>query len=490
MPDAVGAYEFRLFVGHGTLMATSPPITVDGSLNPAPVVTSLSPASIVAGSPALTLTVNGSKFLTSSVVRWNGVSRPTTFVSATQLQTSIAVSDIAVAGTANVTVLTPAPGGGVSTPLPFIIRGTPGLAVSTTSIQGGSALTVTLTNGLGGSGDWLAFAPVGAANNSYLQYIYVGNGVTTRTWTVTAPSTPGPYEFRLFENYGYTRLATSPTVTVLPGPPIISALSPAGAPVGGAAFTLTIDGSGFTSGSIARWNGGNRVTTYASSSRVRASIPASDLAVIGTAQITVFDPATGLTSMARPFAIQAAPVLTVSATTVTTGTALTVTLTGGFGGSSDWLAFAPTTASDGSYVQYTYVGAGVTTRTWTVVVTGPGTYEFRLFTGGYNRLATSAPITATAGTPPVLTVSATTVARGAAVTVTLTNGYGGATDWLALAQTGSPATSYLQYTYIGGNVTTRTWTVTLPNTPGTYEFRLFPNNGYTVAATSPPITVN
>ena len=74
--------------------------------------------------------------------------------------------------------------------------------------------------------------------------------------------------------------------------------------------------------------------------------------------------------------------------------------------------------------------------------------------------------------------------------MTLTSGYGGATDWLALAQTGAPTTSYIQYTYVGANVTTRTWTVTMPNTPGTYEFRLFLNNGYTQAAASPPITVN
>ena len=89
MPDTVGAYEFRLFIGHGTLMATSPPITVDPSLNPAPVVTTLSPASTLAGGAAFSLTVNGSKFLASSIVRWNGASRPTTFVSATQLQASI-----------------------------------------------------------------------------------------------------------------------------------------------------------------------------------------------------------------------------------------------------------------------------------------------------------------------------------------------------------------------------------------------------------------
>jgi hypothetical protein len=490
MPETVGAYEFRLFVGHGTLMATSPQITVDASLNPVPIPTSLSPASAMAGGTALTITVNGSKFLAGSVVRWNGANRPTTFVSATQLQASIGAADITATGTANVTVFTPAPGGGVSTALPFTIRGVPALSVTATSIAGGSALTVTLTNGLGGNGDWLAFAAVGAANNSYLQYVYVGNGVTTRTWTVTAPATPGTYEFRLFENYGYTRLATSPAVTVLPGPPVISSLSPAGAPVGGAAFTLTVNGNGFTSGSIVRWNGADRVTTFSSASRLQASIPASDLAVIGTAQVTVFVPTSGSVSPASPFSVQAAPVLSVNSTTVTTGTAVTVTLTGGFGGSADWLSFATTGTANSSYVQYTYVGAGVTTRTWTVVVTGPGTYEFRLFSDGYNRLATSAPITATVGTPPVLTVSTTTAARGTPVTVTLTNGYGGATDWLALAQTGSPNTSYIQYSYVGGGVTTRTWTFTMPNTPGTYEFRLFPNNGYTVAATSPPIAVN
>ncbi len=169
---------------------------------------------------------------------------------------------------------------------------------------------------------------------------------------------------------------------------------------------------------------------------------------------------------------------------------MTVTLTGGFGGAGDWLSFANTGAPNSSYVQYTYVGAGVTTRTWTVTVTGPGTYEFRLFSDGYNRLATSATITATAGAPPVLTVSTTTAAPGTPVTVTLTSGYGGATDWLALAQTGTPNTSYIQYSYVGANVTTRTWTFTMPSTPGTYEFRLFPNNGYTRAATSPPIVVN
>ena len=56
----------------------------------------------------------------------------------------------------------------------------------------------------------------GTANASYLQWTYVGAGVKTRTWTVTMPTTPGIYEFRLLLGGGYTLLATSPSVTVGP----------------------------------------------------------------------------------------------------------------------------------------------------------------------------------------------------------------------------------------------------------------------------------
>jgi hypothetical protein len=51
-------------------------------------------------------------------------------------------------------------------------------------------------------------------DTSCITYPYVGAGLTTRTWTVAMPTTPGTYEFRLFLNNGYARAATSPTVTV------------------------------------------------------------------------------------------------------------------------------------------------------------------------------------------------------------------------------------------------------------------------------------
>src|SRR5207249_3666329 len=89
--------------------------------NPVPTTTGLSPASAPAGGPGFTLTVNGSGFIPGSLVRWNGADRPTTFVSATQLTAAIPAADLTVAGTAQVTAFTPAPGGGASNAQPFSI---------------------------------------------------------------------------------------------------------------------------------------------------------------------------------------------------------------------------------------------------------------------------------------------------------------------------------------------------------------------------------
>ena len=82
--------------------------------NPAPTETSLSPTSAAAGGAAFTLTVNGTGFVSTSVVKFNGAAKTTTFVSATQLTAAITAADIATAGTATVTVTNPAPGGGTS----------------------------------------------------------------------------------------------------------------------------------------------------------------------------------------------------------------------------------------------------------------------------------------------------------------------------------------------------------------------------------------
>ena len=74
----------------------------------------LVPTSIKSGGSGFTLTVNGAGFVSGSVVNWNGSPRATTFVSNAQLTASILATDIAVKGTASITVSSPAPGGGSS----------------------------------------------------------------------------------------------------------------------------------------------------------------------------------------------------------------------------------------------------------------------------------------------------------------------------------------------------------------------------------------
>ena len=81
---------------------------------PAPQIATLSPATVAAGGAAFTLVVNGSGFVPLSVLQWNGQSRSTFYDSPTQLTVSIPAADVAVAGTAALTVSNANAGGGSS----------------------------------------------------------------------------------------------------------------------------------------------------------------------------------------------------------------------------------------------------------------------------------------------------------------------------------------------------------------------------------------
>jgi len=116
-------------VGEATSGTSS---VVSVSRIPVPTVMSISPTNAFAGEFGFTLTVNGSNLVPSSVVQWNGSNRPTVFVSSSQVTAQISAADIVMAGTAAVTVFTPAPGGGSSNTATFTI--TPCGAVAPRSI--------------------------------------------------------------------------------------------------------------------------------------------------------------------------------------------------------------------------------------------------------------------------------------------------------------------------------------------------------------------
>lgn len=91
---------------------------------------------------------------------------------------------------------------------------------------------------------------------------------------------------------------SSPVTTTPPPSPnsvplINQPLLPDAVAPGGAGFTLTLNGSGFVSGSVVKWNDSDLATTFVSKSQLTASIPASDIATANTASITVFNPTPG-----------------------------------------------------------------------------------------------------------------------------------------------------------------------------------------------------
>jgi len=89
--------------------------------NPVPLINNpLVPDAIAPGGAGFTLTVNGTGFVASSVVDWNGSALATTFVSSSQLTATVPSSAIATAGTASVTVVNPS--GGTSNVDYFDIR--------------------------------------------------------------------------------------------------------------------------------------------------------------------------------------------------------------------------------------------------------------------------------------------------------------------------------------------------------------------------------
>ena len=304
----------------GTATSTGT-FTVNAPANPVPTIASLTPTTAVAGSGAFTLTVNGTGFLSSSVVNFNGTALATTFVSATQLTAAVPASSIATAGTYAVTATNPAPGGGtsasvsftVTTPAPTIVSFTPASGLA----NGTVVVTVTGTDFTG--------ATVVSLNGLVISGFTVANN-TTLTFTVPTGATSGPIAVTT-----PTGTATSAgTFTVTLPAPTITSLSPTTAVAGSGAFTLTVNGTGFLSSSVVNFNGMALATTFVSATQLTAAVPASAVATAGTYNVTVANPTAnqGGTSVASSFTVTAAVPTITSFTPTTGGPGTTVTLTG------------------------------------------------------------------------------------------------------------------------------------------------------------------
>lgn len=277
------------------------------SKNPVPVLTSVSPTTAVAGGAGFTLTAAGTSFVAGSTLHWNGVARTTTFVSGTQLTASIPASDISSVGTAQVTVVSPTPGGGTSSPASFTIGNpVPVLsALSPAKVLAGAAAFELTVNGsafvVGATVRWNdAPRPTTYVSGAELKAAIAAADVATAGSVQVTVVNPSPG--------GGTSAAIAFTIDPVAPMPIISSLEPPGVVAGHPAFDLVVTGTGFVQGTIVKWNGADRVTTFASSTQVKAAITAADVATPVSVPITATNPAPGGgTSNALVFVVVAAP---------------------------------------------------------------------------------------------------------------------------------------------------------------------------------------
>ena len=297
---------------------------------PTPTLTTLSPSSAAAGGSAFTLTVNGSNFVSGSVVRWNGANRTTTFVSATQLTAAITAADIAAAGSASVTVQNNPPSGAVSNALTFTITGgsTPALTTLSPSsaAAGGSAFTLTVNGSNFVSGSVVRW------NGANRTTTFVSATQLTAAITAADIAAAGSASVTVQNNPPGGAVSNALTFTITGGStPTLTTLSPSSAAAGGSAFTLTVNGSNFVSGSVVRWNGANRTTTFVSATQLTAAITAADIAAAGSASVTVQNPG-GAVSNALTFTITggSTPTLTTlsPSSAAAGGSAFTLTVNG------------------------------------------------------------------------------------------------------------------------------------------------------------------
>ena len=92
--------------------------------NDIPAITSLDPGYAVENDAAFDLFVHGQGFSMASVVRWNGSDRVTTLTNQSGellLRASIHTADVTAQTTAHITVFNPAPGGGNSNSVNFVV---------------------------------------------------------------------------------------------------------------------------------------------------------------------------------------------------------------------------------------------------------------------------------------------------------------------------------------------------------------------------------
>jgi hypothetical protein len=158
----------------------------------------------------------------------------------------------------------------------------------------------------------------------------------------------------------------------------------------------------------------------------------------------------------------------------------------------DWVGLYAAGAADTSYITRWYSGGRSSDHTLKTLPAdlNPGEYELRLFTNdSLTRLTTSNSFAVTAG--PSVSASPVAVAAGASLTINWAGiSAPTATDWVTLVPLNGLDTSYVVWSYTTGAASGSLSLAVPASAPsGTYEVRLYAENGFTRLAVSNLVSV-
>lgn len=272
----------------GTTPTPTPPAPVT---TPTPSVASISPGSVPAGSAAVTLTITGSGFVSSSLVQVGGTAEAATYVSATQLTATVPALQLVNGAKIPVVVVNGSLSSGSANPTSLEIDNPPPVVSSvspTTALVGTASAIVTVT----GTG----FVPFTAINV---------NGAARATTYINSTQVSAALptaDFAASGSLSLTAVNASPgggTSAVTPlavSNPAVGflKLNPSSVFVGlTAATTITVTGSGFVPASVVQVNGVVRASTFVNGTTLSFATTAADQMKADILPVTVSNPAPG-----------------------------------------------------------------------------------------------------------------------------------------------------------------------------------------------------
>jgi hypothetical protein len=275
----------------GLTSALSDSISVQ---NPIPSTTSIDPSVKMIGDADFIITVNGSNFVSGSVIQLDGSNITATFVSPTILTATISIpaEDYLPESTHyhDITVFNAGPGGGTSNSQTFTVNN-PTASIDTISpdskMVGDSEFTMTV------SGSGFMHDSIVRVDGLEITTIFVSPNEITAVMPVSHLASAGTHNITVYNQSPGGGISNSMPFTVNNPTPSINSISPDSKNLNDAEFTMTISGMNFVSDSVAQVNGSDRVTAFISSEELTAIILASDMTTGGNLNISVSTPSPG-----------------------------------------------------------------------------------------------------------------------------------------------------------------------------------------------------